>query len=116
MPRFSNKLETLRDFLNTRFKKISRAHWHASTAGMGALIRTAIGIINKRNGTKDRERQEDKENEGNYSKYIKMLVSLRAHATRHGKALGVAREQSRSNTARSYPWPLDRRSRFAPSR
>ena len=61
MPRFSNKLETLRDFLNTRFKKISRAHWHASTAGMGALIRTAIGIINKRNGMKDRESEEGKE-------------------------------------------------------
>ena len=36
---------------------------------------------------KDRERQEDKENEDNYSKYISMLASLRAYA-----------KQSRGNT------------------
>ena len=58
MPRFSNKLETLRDFLNTRFKKISRAHWHASTARMGALTRMAIGIRRKRN---ERQRKQERQ-------------------------------------------------------
>ena len=39
-------------------KKIARSHRHASTAGMGALTRTAIGIINK---TEDAEKTENKE-------------------------------------------------------
>ena len=78
-------------------KRFLVPHWHASTARMGALTRTAIGIRRKRKETKDRERQEGKENEGNYSKYINVLASLRAYATRHGKALGVAREQSRGS-------------------
>ena len=44
-------------------KKIACSHRHASTAGMGMLTRTAIGIINKtewkrRNG-KDKEGKED---------------------------------------------------------
>ena len=86
-------------------KRFLVPHKHASTAGMGALTRTAIGIRRKWKETKDRESKEGKENKGNYSKYINMLASLRAYA-----------KQSRSNTARSHLWPLDRRSRFAPSR
>jgi hypothetical protein len=42
-------------------KRFLVPHWHASTAGMGALIRTAIGIINKRNGMKDRESKKGKQ-------------------------------------------------------
>ena len=62
-------------------KRFLVPHWHASTAGMGALTRTAIGIRRKR---KERQRkarrQKGKESEGDYSKYINMLASLRAHA------------------------------------
>ena len=46
---------------------------------------------------KTKEAKKTQKSEGNYSKYINIWASLRAHATRHGEAVSVAREQSRGN-------------------
>ena len=107
--RFLNHGKSLRNFFWQLQKKFSRplARKHCYNGGPDT-----DGNWDK--AQKKRERQEGKETKGNYSKYINMLASLRAYATRHGKALGVAREQSRGNTARSHLWPLALPRRFAP--
>ena len=62
MPRFSNKLETFEKFFCIMAKRFLVPHRHASTAGMGALTRTAIGIRRKR---KERQRKQERQRKAN---------------------------------------------------
>jgi hypothetical protein len=65
--RFPVNRETLRSFLGPTAKRISSPHKHASSARMGTLTRTAIGITSK---TVRNEKQNEKDKESRMKRHM----------------------------------------------